>query len=102
VVAHTIVLNENAPITGRAADVIASVYTAADVVLRLLKPGTKNTEVTEALGKVAADYKCNPVGGVLSHQMTKFVIDGKKVIINKPDVEQKVEEVEFEQGEVCA
>jgi len=100
-VAHTVVLNEG-PVTGRAADVIAACYTAADCVLRLLKPGTKNSQVTEVLGKVAADYKCQPVAGVLSHQMTKFVIDGKKVIINKTDVEQKVDEIEFEQNEVWA
>lgn len=40
VVAHTHVLQEG-PITGRAADVIAASNTAADVALRLVRPGKK-------------------------------------------------------------
>jgi len=39
-VAHTHVLQEG-PITGRAADVIAAANTAAEVALRLVKPGKK-------------------------------------------------------------
>lgn len=38
IVAHTHVLQEG-PITGRAADVIAAANTAAEVALRLVKPG---------------------------------------------------------------
>ena len=40
VVAHTHVLQEG-PVTGRAADVLAAVNTAAEVALRLVKPGRK-------------------------------------------------------------
>lgn len=40
IVAHTHVLQEG-PITGRAADVIAAANTAAEVALRLVKPGRK-------------------------------------------------------------
>lgn len=40
VVAHTHVLQEG-PITGRAADVIAAANTAAEVALRLVRPGRK-------------------------------------------------------------
>jgi methionine aminopeptidase len=39
-VAHTHVLREG-PVTGRAADVIAAANTAAEVALRLVKPGKK-------------------------------------------------------------
>jgi len=39
-VAHTHVLQEG-PITGRAADVIAAANTAAEVALRLVRPGKK-------------------------------------------------------------
>lgn len=38
VVAHTHVLQEG-PVTGRAADVIAAANTAAEVALRLVRPG---------------------------------------------------------------
>jgi hypothetical protein len=40
------------------------------------------------------------VDGVLSHQMKRFVIDGNKVVINKPSSECKVEECKFEENEV--
>jgi hypothetical protein len=40
IMAHTHVLQE-APMTGRAADVIAAANTAAEVALRLVKPGRK-------------------------------------------------------------
>ncbi|KAF8398225.1 hypothetical protein HHK36_017151 [Tetracentron sinense] len=40
VVAHTHVLQEG-PVTGRAADVIAAANTAAEVALRLVRPGRK-------------------------------------------------------------
>lgn len=40
VVAHTHVLREG-PVTGRAADVIAAANTAAEVALRLVRPGKK-------------------------------------------------------------
>lgn len=40
VVAHTHVLQEG-PVTGRAADVISAANTAAEVALRLVRPGKK-------------------------------------------------------------
>jgi methionine aminopeptidase len=40
VVAHTHVLCEG-PVTGRAADVLAAANTAAEVALRLVRPGKK-------------------------------------------------------------
>ncbi|KAJ8624462.1 hypothetical protein MRB53_032992 [Persea americana] len=60
IVAHTHVLREG-PVTGRAADVIAAANTAAEVALRLVKPGRKNKEVAEAVQKVAAAYDCKIV-----------------------------------------
>ena len=39
-VAHTHVIQEG-PVTGRAADVIAAANTAAEVALRLVRPGKK-------------------------------------------------------------
>lgn len=42
VVAHTFVLQEG-PVTGRAADAIAAANTAAEVALRLVRPGKKVT-----------------------------------------------------------
>lgn len=86
--------------TGNKADVICAAHFAAEAAYRLLKPGKKNTEVTEAINKIAAEYKVNAVEAVLSHQMKRYVIDGNKVIISKQTLEQKVEEFEFEENEV--
>ncbi|URD82806.1 Proliferation-associated protein 2G4 [Musa troglodytarum] len=101
VVAHTHVIQEG-PVTGRAADVIAAANTAAEVALRLVRPGKKNKDVTEAIQKVAAAYDCKIVEGVLSHQLKQFVIDGNKVIISVTNPETRVDEVEFEENEVYA
>ncbi|KAJ8511426.1 hypothetical protein OPV22_001860 [Ensete ventricosum] len=101
VVAHTHVIQEG-PVTGRPADVIAAANTAAEVALRLVRPGKKNKDVTEAIQKVAAAYDCKIVEGVLSHQLKQFVIDGNKVIISVTNPETRVDEVEFEENEVYA
>lgn len=101
VVAHTHVVQEG-PITGRAADVVAAANTAAEVALRLIRPGKKNKEVTEALQKVAAAYDCKVAEGVLSHQMKQFVIDGNKVILSLTNPETRVDDAEFEENEVYA
>jgi methionine aminopeptidase len=45
VVAHTHVLQDG-PVTGRAADVIAAANTAAEVALRLVRPGKKVIRMT--------------------------------------------------------
>ncbi|KAK9124552.1 hypothetical protein Sjap_014154 [Stephania japonica] len=99
VVAHTHVLQAG-PVTGRAADVLAAANTAAEVALRLVRPGRKNKDVTEAIQKVAAAYDCKIVEGVLSHQLKQFVIDGNKVVLSVTNPETRVEEAEFEENEV--
>ncbi|KAL1199795.1 ERBB-3 BINDING PROTEIN 1 [Cardamine amara subsp. amara] len=100
-VGHTHVLQEG-PVSGRKADVIAAANTAAEVALRLVRPGKKNTQVTEAIQKVAAAYDCKIVEGVLSHQMKQFIIDGTKSILSVSSPETRVEDVEFEENEVYA
>lgn len=99
VVAHTHVLQEG-PVTGKSADVIAAANTAAEVALRLVRPGKKNSDVTEAIQKVAAAYDCKIVEGVLSHQMKQFVIDANKVVLSVSNPETRVDDAEFEENEV--
>uniref|UniRef100_A0A7S1TG38 Peptidase M24 domain-containing protein n=1 Tax=Compsopogon caeruleus TaxID=31354 RepID=A0A7S1TG38_9RHOD len=89
-------------VSGRAADVLNAAYLAAEASARLLRPGKTNQDVVNVIAKAAAHYKCNPVEGVLSHQMKRFVIDGNKVIPNKPSLEQRSELFEFETFEVYA
>ncbi|KAG5550585.1 hypothetical protein RHGRI_015514 [Rhododendron griersonianum] len=101
VVAHTHVLKDG-PVTGRQADVIAAANTAAEVALRLVRPGRKNKDVTDAIQKVAAAYDCKIVEGVLSHQLKQFVIDGNKVVLSISNPETRVDDAEFEENEVYA
>ncbi|XP_074270713.1 ERBB-3 BINDING PROTEIN 1-like [Silene latifolia] len=100
-VAHTHVIQEG-PVIGRKADVIAATNTAAEVALRLVRPGKKNKDVTDAIQKVAAAYDCKIVEGVLSHQLKQFVIDGNKVVLSVASPEMRVDEAEFEENEVYA
>lgn len=106
VAAHTFLIGAEGiskdPVSGKAGDLLAAAYTASECAQRMLKVGGKNTAITEMISKVCEDFKCNAVQGVLSHQMQRFQIDGEKVIINKGDIEQKVDEVEFEPNEVYA
>ena len=90
----------DSPATGKTADVLAAAYTGAEAILRLVKPGAKNTDIPEVLEKIAAAHGCSVVEGVLSHQMKRFMIDGEKCILAKGDVETKVEEATFEVNEV--
>jgi len=100
--AHTVVLQDGGKVTGREADVIAACNTAVDAAVRMMKPGCKNSDIASVLEKIGDAYNVKVVDGVLSHQMKRFVIDGNKVILNKPTPESKVEECAFEENEVFA
>ena len=82
---------DNAPVSGRAADVIAAAYTGAEAMLRLVKAegtvrGTtriaaldashqcacgQNASIPPVLETIAKSFKCSVVEGVLSHQMKR-------------------------------
>eukprot|EP00444_Apocalathium_aciculiferum_P027985 CAMPEP_0183441648 /NCGR_PEP_ID=MMETSP0370-20130417/85507_1 /TAXON_ID=268820 /ORGANISM="Peridinium aciculiferum, Strain PAER-2" /LENGTH=391 /DNA_ID=CAMNT_0025630923 /DNA_START=59 /DNA_END=1234 /DNA_ORIENTATION=+ len=97
--AHTVIVGGD-KVEDRRADAIMAAWNCAEAALRLVQVGNTNTQVTEAFGKIADDFKCKPVQGVLSHQMKKFVIDGNKVIMGVEAAEEKVDEIEFEMNEV--
>ncbi|KAJ3161428.1 Proliferation-associated protein 2G4 [Geranomyces michiganensis] len=103
-VAHTLVIGatkEN-PVKGRQADVMQAAYLATEAAIRLLRPGNTNTQVSNAVQTIAEDFECRPVEGMLSHQVSRNVLDGKKQIILNPSEGQKkdIEESTFEEGEV--
>lgn len=106
VAAHTIVVGATAEnkCKGRAADVVLAAYHASQAALRLLKDGTGNYAVTDAVQKIAAEFKCKPIEGMLSHQLKQFKIDGEKTIIQNPTIAQKKEheKCDFEKYEVYA
>lgn len=97
--AHTVIVGAEKA-EDRRADVVMAAWNAAEAAVRLVQVGNTNTAVTEAFAKVATEYNCKPVQGVLSHQLKKHVIDGNRVIINCETQEEKVDEFEFEANEV--
>merc|ERR1719161_1621433 len=56
--------------------------------------------MTPVFQKIADEFKCQPIQGVMSHQMKRHIIHGNKVIPIKENIEEKVEENEFELNEV--
>jgi methionine aminopeptidase len=98
--AETLVLGEKAE--GAAADVVRAAYDAAQIAMRTLKPGNKNWDVTDVVEKVAKDFGCVGVEGMLSCQHDKNVPDGKKrILLNPtPSLKSEHETATFEEGEV--
>jgi len=97
--AHTVVVGDD-KVDDRRADVVMAAWNAAEAALRLVQVGNTNTMVTETWAKVAKEFKCNPVAGVLSHQLKRHVIDGNQSIISAETPEEKVDEFEFQMNEV--
>ncbi|XP_062519204.1 proliferation-associated protein 2G4-like [Corticium candelabrum] len=92
-VAHTVVvgMSPEMKVEGRKADCIMAAYLASELALRLVKPGEENSTVTDAIQRVAESFQCKPVEGMLSHQLTRHVIDGEKSIIQNPTELQRKE-----------
>ena len=86
--------------TGKKADAICAAYYAGEAVLRLLRPGNTNTQITEMINKIAEIFQVNVVQGVLSHKMKRWIIDDKDCIISKSTNDQKVDEFKVEEGDV--
>jgi len=96
---HTIVIGKE-KVEDKRADVIMAAWNAAEAALRLVQVGNTNTMVTEHFVKVAEEFKCKPVQGVLSHQLKRHIIDGNQSIISIETTEEKVDEFTFEMNEV--
>ncbi|KAJ3209192.1 Proliferation-associated protein 2G4 [Dinochytrium kinnereticum] len=104
-VAHTIVVGankESKKIEGKKADVIQAAYLATEAAIRMLKPGKTNYDITDAVQKIATDFGCTPVEGMMSNQLQRNNLEGaKKVILNPTEAQRKeVESITFEEGEV--
>jgi len=98
--AHTVVVGVEGAEEERKADVIHCAWTTAEALLRCIKPGLTNTKATAVIRACADDFGCNPVQGVLSHQLKKHVIDGNRCILNCQTPEERVDEFEFGLNEV--
>ena len=113
VAAHTLVVPESpdAPpkVDADLGTVAVAAHNAMMVAAAAIKAGATNTDVTAAVGRVAAAYGVNAISSVRMHQMKRFVIDGvKEVALKEPTPEEleagdeKVDACTFEQAEVYA
>jgi len=102
VVAHTIILSDQKK--SRSVDALLAAHYCAEAALRMVKPGIENTKVTDVVTKISESYGCKAVEGMLSYQMEKDTIDGKKTIIQNPTEKQRQEheKCEFAVNEVYA
>lgn len=97
--ATTIVVGEG-KVSGRKADAVLAAWNAFQAAQRKIAGAATNNEVTEVIQKVAEQFECNAVEGVLSHKVKQHLIDGNDVIINKAMPGQAVEEFEFAPGDI--
>lgn len=102
--AHTFVVPDATTITDKRADVVRCAYEAAQVAIRLVRVGKTNHDITKAVTAICDDYNCNPVVGIISHELTRYCLDGEKIIVNKDYSKQgwtrPVEMFEFNINEV--
>ncbi|XP_038073152.1 proliferation-associated protein 2G4-like [Patiria miniata] len=93
VVAQTIVIGASADnkVMGRKADVIQAAYTCSEAALRKIKPGVQNYDITKLFQTIGESFECQPVQGMLSHQLKQNTIDGEKSIIQNPTDDQRKE-----------
>lgn len=89
-------------VSGGVADAISAAWYASEAAIRTIKPGNKNWDVTKVVDSIASAYGCTPLEGMLTHEQTRNVIDGKKRIIMNPTEQQRkdFEACTFEEGEV--
>lgn len=102
--ATTIIIttDNDEPIRGRAADLLACANHCFEAALRLIRPGNHVRDVSGPLQKVADSFGCTLVEGVMTHNMKQFVIDGNKCVLNRPAADQRVDDAAFEENEVYA
>jgi len=98
--ARTLVCEPEGDVTGKVADVITAAQVAMNAAIHSLQIGKTNEEISEVIKHVADAYHVSPLEGVLSHQMTRWLIDGDKVIMNKPMIDQRVEKCAVEANDV--
>lgn len=81
---HVVVAPEasQSPTEGRIADVIAATHMACEVVQRMLRPGVEAAQISAAIARVAALFKCTPVHGNFICDQKRFMLEGTRVVWN--------------------
>ncbi|HLC51409.1 MAG TPA: type II methionyl aminopeptidase [archaeon] len=68
------------------------------VALPMFRPGTKISEISEAIENVAKEFKFNPIRNLTGHSIDRFMVHAGEVVPNTKSAVKKV----IEEGEVYA
>ena len=77
-------------------------FHALQSAVKQLVPGKSNTDATKIIAEACNLFKVQPLEGVLSHEVKRYILDGNTVIINKETVDQNVDAHEFKVNDVFA
>lgn len=83
-------------VKGKAADVIKGTWTALQVALRTLVPGTKDGKVSESVQKAAGEFGLKPVQNSTSSRMVRHTLETPHSIILNPTDEIRRERREHD------
>ncbi|KAL0222222.1 hypothetical protein RCL1_002076 [Eukaryota sp. TZLM3-RCL] len=102
VVGQTVVClaSKETPIIDRQADVLCAAHFVSEAVLRMLRPGVKNTEIQDMIRRVAAQFDCAPVEGQVSYEGCQWSLEGSQVIPNALTADQRVDTFEISENTV--
>lgn len=67
--------DRTAAITGRKADLVAATYVAHEICSRIIRPGRRAGDLTEAIERVAAIFGVSSVLNIYSSPIERFVFD---------------------------
>lgn len=102
ILAETVAVGASAekPATGRAADAIRAVQTAADVIIRLMKPGAVNHDIGRQVAQSIRDFDVRMLESIQTNQFNKDDIDGKKKLVIGTDASSRADSCKLEENEV--
>ncbi|SAM85353.1 related to curved dna-binding protein [Ustilago bromivora] len=92
--------DKTSPVEGRAADAIKAALVAADVAIRVMKPGVLNTEVSKEIETAIKQFECKAVEGMQTNQFAKNEIDAKKKIVLNAEPGSRPDTVKLEEDEI--
>eukprot|EP00672_Neobodo_designis_P027577 CAMPEP_0174850996 /NCGR_PEP_ID=MMETSP1114-20130205/21250_1 /TAXON_ID=312471 /ORGANISM="Neobodo designis, Strain CCAP 1951/1" /LENGTH=487 /DNA_ID=CAMNT_0016085493 /DNA_START=33 /DNA_END=1496 /DNA_ORIENTATION=- len=86
------------------AHVLAATHYAIHGMVRLMKPGTENQDITDYIAHVGKCFGVEPVEGVLSNRTKRWILDGQNCIITRrvltEDPQQNVADCVIGENEV--
>ncbi|KAE8211835.1 hypothetical protein CF319_g3639 [Tilletia indica] len=88
-------------VEGPVADALKAAHVAAELAIRLIKPGAMSIDIAKFVDRAVRDeFGLFMVEGMNSCQMEKDVIDGKKKIVFNPEPNNRPENFKLEENEV--